>query len=292
MVINLKQLFEAYEPEELVKTQRIINTPSDFAKRALFYVQETGYLKSIKSHLSERFGLNSYLFLIVLSGKGIFTYKEQTYPLNQYDCVLINCMERYTHQSDEAAPWELLWVHFNGNAAKEYYSYYVKSSTNVFHTEHPEKYMPIIYQLLNIQHHKNSSWELVTSKLITDLLTACITRRHAEAPIEGEGISNKLYKIKGYLEQNYCNKILLEDLANSFYISKYHLCREFKKLFGTTVQDYITMKRITHAKELLRFTRLSIEEIAADAGYPDSSYFNKVFQKSEGMTASEFKKRW
>ena len=101
-----------------------------------------------------------------------------------------------------------------------------------------------------------------------------------------------MYKVKDYLEQNYREKLSLEELANYFYISKYHLCREYKKLFGTTIIDYITMRRITHAKELLRFTKMSIEDTATNSGYPDASYFNKVFQKVEGMKASEYRKKW
>lgn len=288
----MKQLFEAYQPEELVQTQRIINTPSDFARKALFYVQETGYLKSIKNHLSERSHLSSYLFMLVLSGRGTFTYKDQSFQLNRNDCVFIDCMEHYTHQSDETAPWELLWVHFNGPAAGYYYQYFIHGSDPVFHIDNPEEYASLIHQLLNLLQKKEASWELKSSKLITDLLTDFITRRNSGVQPEDESVIHKLYKVKDYLEQHYLEKLHLEDIANSFYISKYHLCREYKKLFGTTILDYITLKRITHAKEMLRFTKMSIEEIAMDSGYVDASYFNKVFQKVEGTTASEFRRKW
>lgn len=288
----MKQFFETYKPEELVYTQRVINTPSDFARNSLFYVQETGYLKNLKCHLSERHNLNSFLFMIVLSGRGTFTYVDQSYFLNPSNCVLIDCRKHYTHISDISAPWELLWVHFNGLSAEAYYKYFQHIYNNVFHTENPDVYSGIIQQLIHLHQKKEASWEFMSSKLITDLLTNCMIKRKPDIHPESESINNKLYKVKDFLEQNYMNKIVLEDLENTFYISKYHLCREYKKLFGVTVLDSITMKRITHAKELLRFTKKSIENIAADSGYPDSSYFNKVFQRVEGMTASEYRKRW
>lgn len=288
----MKQLFEAYSPKELVKTERILNTPSEFAKRALFYVQETGYLKSLESHLSDRSKLNSYLFLIVLSGKGTFTYKDKTYVLNQNDCAFIHCMEHYTHISSKEAPWELLWVHFNGITAGEYYQYFISTSDNIFHVESLEEYVHLIYQLLQVHQKKEASWELISTKLITDLLTNCIINRHNRTLPEGVSIIHKLYTVKDYLDQNFQSKILLDDLADSFYISKYHLCREYKKIFRITILDYLTVKRITHAKEMLRFTKLSIEEIALDSGYPDASYFNKVFHKIENMSASEYRRTW
>lgn len=288
----MKQLFETYRPEELVQSQRVLNTPSDFAKRALFYVQEAGYLKSLRTHQSQRSSLNSYLFLLVLSGKGTFTYQDEIYQLQANDCVYINCMNAYTHQSDTSYPWELLWVHFNGISALEYYHYYSKIFSNVFHANNHEVYSALLNQLIDVTQKKEASWELLSSKLLTDILTNCIVIKNTDSPQEGESIIHKLYEVKDYLEKNYQQKLLLEDIASSFYISKYHLCREYKKLFGITIIDHITMRRITAAKELLRFTKKSISDIAIEIGYPDASYFNKVFQKIESMTASEYRKKW
>ncbi len=288
----MKPLFEAYRPEELVQSQRVLNTPSDFAKRALFYVQEAGYLKSLKSHQSRRSNLNSFLFLLVLSGKGTFTYQDKVFSLQANDCVYINCMNSYTHQSDTTYPWELLWVHFNGISALDYYHYYTKIYSNVFHIENHEVYSALLNQLIVVTQKKEASWELLSSKLITDILTHCIVNKKMDPPQEGESILHKLYEVKNYLEKNYQQKLQLEDIASYFYVSKYHLCREYKKLFGITIIDHISLRRITAAKEQLRFTKKSIMDIATEIGYTDASYFNKVFQKVEGMTASEYRKKW
>lgn len=51
--------------EAAVESERIIYTPSDFAKTALFYLQETGVLQAKRQHTSARENLNSYLFFIV-----------------------------------------------------------------------------------------------------------------------------------------------------------------------------------------------------------------------------------
>ena len=47
--------------------------------------------------------------------------------------------------------------------------------------------------------------------------------------------------------------------------------------------NYLTSLRITKAKEMLRFSDLQIETIARNCGIEDNSYFNKVFQKAEGL---------
>ncbi|MCR4586765.1 MAG: helix-turn-helix transcriptional regulator, partial [Lachnospiraceae bacterium] len=87
-------------------------------------------------------------------------------------------------------------------------------------------------------------------------------------------------------------KISLDDLSAAFYISKYHLCREFKKKYGESITDYIRNKRITKAKELLRFSDLHIGDIAGEIGVPDTNYFIKQFKIAENMTPSEYRNKW
>ena len=57
-----KLFFEKYKTSEVTNTRSVINTPSAFTRKNFFHIQEAGYLKSLKSHLSRRSELNSYLF--------------------------------------------------------------------------------------------------------------------------------------------------------------------------------------------------------------------------------------
>ena len=75
-----KLFFEKYKTSEVTNTRSVINTPSTFTRKNFFHIQEAGYLKSLKSHLSRRSELNSYLFFVVLSGSGEVTYRE---PLSE-----------------------------------------------------------------------------------------------------------------------------------------------------------------------------------------------------------------
>ena len=51
--------FEKYKTSEVTNTRRVINTPSAFTREHFFYIQEAGYLKSLKPHMSRRSGLQS-----------------------------------------------------------------------------------------------------------------------------------------------------------------------------------------------------------------------------------------
>ena len=126
---------------------------------------------------------------------------------------------------------------------------------------------------------------------ITHILTLISTSPKEPERNDSE-LEIKLKNVTRYLDEHYTESISLDFLAEQFYISKYYLSREFKQEHGTTIIQYLLTKKITHAKELLRYSNSSIEDIAALCGIDDASYFNKVFKKLEGCTASEYRKRW
>lgn len=71
---------------------------------------------------------------------------------------------------------------------------------------------------------------------------------------DGEPEENGTGSVKEYLDEHYAEKIMLEELAEKFFINKFYLSKIFKETYGTTVNNYLISKRITRAKQLLRFT--------------------------------------
>ena len=285
--------FQSFSTQGICESRRQLHTPSSFARASLLYVQEVGTLRSIRSHLSKRSHLDSFLFILVLSGSGKVSCGGNTYQLSGGDCALIDCRSPYSHQSSEQDPWELMWIHFNGCTAPAYYSYFTKNvSSPVFHADDVTAFSSPILQLLEAAARKDKTAELLCSKLITDILTLCFTVPLKQELASQTGAVGKLQSVKEYIDVHFAEKLSLDELSEQFFLSKFHLSREFKRLYGTTVGNYILGQRITYAKELLRFSDKSIEAVAAACGVMDTSYFNKVFKKSEGISPSQYRKRW
>ena len=285
--------FEKYAASELTDSYRILSTPSSFAKGTLFYIQEIGKLKSLKSHISQREALDSFLFVIVVSGSGNFNYNGNVYALKSGDHLFIDCKKPYSHESPDNDPWELTWVHFNSIQMNQYFMYFSnKSASIVFRPQNPSEFSEILEDLMKLANKKSTDSELLASHLLNNLVTKVLIKNEDSTIKDVNTIEDKIQQIKDFLDENFQKKIPLDMIANEFFISKYHMSREFKKAYGITIATYIIAKRITYAKELLRFTEMQIEEISQLCGIEDSSYFNKVFRKFEGMTASDYKKKW
>lgn len=274
------------------KSNRIIPTPSHYAKEHYLYVQEVGTLQSLEPHISKRQNLSSYLFFVVLDGNGIVSYEGKIYPISAGDCIWLDCTRPYSHESSADAPWSLMWVHFNGKAAADYYEMFEQQGNSfLFRPRNLVLFTDTLSQLYQTQLDKSSFMELLSNKYITDLITLCFTESRTEH--SGEySIPEKLNQIHTYLEEHYSERITLEKLSGQFFISKFHLSREYRKTFGATLLGDLTAKRISHAKSMLRFSSDSVESIAQNCGFQDAGYFIKVFRKSEGMTPLEYRRKW
>ncbi len=273
-------------------SNRIISTPSPYAKKHYLYVQEVGTLQSLEPHISKRQNLNSYLFFLVLDGKGTVSYENKKYQISAGDCVWLDCTRPYSHESSADSPWSLMWVHFNGISARPYYEAYLNyGSQFLFRPRNLVPFTDALTHLFQAQTGKSPLTELLSNKYLTDIITQCFTE--SKAVQDGEySMYEKLNQVHSYLDEHYPEKITLEKLSEQFFISKFHLSREYKKAFGSTISNDLTVLRVSHAKSLLRFSAASVESIAQSCGFQDAGYFIKVFKKSEGMTPLEYRKKW
>ena len=104
-----------------------------------------------------------------------------------------------------------------------------------------------------------------------------------------ENIPLCIHKICKFIEENYSQKISLDDLAKLVGYSKYHMNRLFKEYIGTTIGDYIIKIRMGKARDLLKNETYSIKKISHMVGYSEANYFTWTFKKIEGMSPVKFR---
>lgn len=272
-------------------SKRIINTPGPAAKHAFFYIQETGCLKTEDAAASRRQNLDSFLLVAVVSGKGELTVGGETFSVGKGECFFIDCRVSHNYKSSKNEPWELLWVHFNGSTSQQYYEFFLSQSKHVFRPPSFERVVSVITEIINVNEFKNPNSEIVTSKLIVDLLTLALTVK-TETKEYDSALSQKLASVHSYIDEHFNEELSLEELASQFYISKFYLTREYKKIYGKTIFQQIINSRINYGKQLLRFTDKSVEEIAHLCGFNDQSYFARQFKKAENLTCFAYRKMW
>ncbi len=92
-----------------------------------------------------------------------------------------------------------------------------------------------------------------------------------------------------YIREHYTEHISLGDVAESVYVSPWHLSKLINGCIGKSFFDIVNGLRIDRAKELLMDPALKVHEIALKVGYSDVAHFSKNFKKAVGLSPMEFR---
>ncbi|UOQ87157.1 AraC family transcriptional regulator [Gracilibacillus salinarum] len=83
----------------------------------------------------------------------------------------------------------------------------------------------------------------------------------------------------------------LDTIAEHLHISKFYLCRFFKKEFGVTIQEYILQRRLFEANRLLTESSLTVHEISEHVGFQSASSFIRRFKERNRVTPNQYRKK-
>lgn len=92
-----------------------------------------------------------------------------------------------------------------------------------------------------------------------------------------------------YIRKNLSSPLSTKELCSVLFTSKNSLYSAFKKAYGTTVNEYVTEKRIEKAKELLKGSDKPISRIAEEVGIGNYPYFLELFKKRCGVTPKKYR---
>ncbi|KJY77440.1 response regulator [Vibrio coralliilyticus] len=107
---------------------------------------------------------------------------------------------------------------------------------------------------------------------------------------EQKEISKDLVEILRYIDKNLSRTIREEDIAEYCHYSVTYFSKFFHKSIGVSFRDYLTLKRINLAKQLLSEQRKDkISFIAFQCGYNDVSYFSRIFKKKTGFSPAIYR---
>ena len=102
--------------------------------------------------------------------------------------------------------------------------------------------------------------------------------------------THRFAAVVGYIKQNLTTNLNINKLSTLACMSKATFFRVFKREFGLTPVEFIIRERLTEAKRLLRHPLASVAEVCLRAGFNNSSHFQALFKRYEGVTPGAFKK--
>ncbi len=99
-------------------------------------------------------------------------------------------------------------------------------------------------------------------------------------------------KAQEFIENNYQEKLSVEQLADMFALGRRSLERRFKKATNNTIIEYIQRVKIEAAKKSFESSRKNISEVMYDVGYTDTKAFRTTFKKISGLSPIEYRNKY
>lgn len=233
---------------------------------------------------------DDYEILLFLEGDARYVVEDRTYSLEPCDIIIIRKheMHRIYHNSPARYHRFVLMVSpefFLKNNCPDYEAQFLKPSPETGNKLPGETVRSSGLYDAFIRYKKYS--EDLALKDGSPILLAVMTEilyliNQATAFSTPDLTGSPIRPVISYLNTHYTDDITLDILEEKFFLSKYYLCRAFRKATGLTIHEYLNRKRLTCVSEQKREGR-SISEAAQLAGFRDYSSFYRAYLKEYGL---------
>lgn len=230
--------------------------------------------------------------IIFIKGRISYTIEGRSYDLQPHDIVLVNQNHIHKPFIDTSIPYERIIIYIS----REFIDTYKTEDYDLSYCF--QKAKEEASYVLRVPNTKNNTLLKSTIKLTQsfydkeyasqlkqqlDVLEFMIHLNRASLQNRFDYVSTtshnqKILDIMEYINTHLTKQITIDTIAEHFFISKYYMMRSFKEETGYTVLDYITMKRMILAKQLIE-KGLPLTEVALDCGYNGYSTFYRTYKR-------------
>lgn len=260
--------------------------------------------------------IEDYEILFVTSGSGYLCIQGEKIPFAERDVLVIPPGRLHSLSSDRL-PLSFCCVHFDLYCREDQRTMAVSAHCKkqedsyiqgfLFHHERnlekisfqkcslelplqilPEKHSLLEWRIKQFcemirqgKREEQNKWEILLAEILKEL-TVTPKDLHAD---------DRAVAIMEYVAENYQRNITLEELSQKFYLTPAYISQLFKKSTHLTLTEYIRRYRISVAKGLLRYTNITLEEIADQTGFYDASHFCRKFLESEGISPARYRNK-
>lgn len=234
-----------------------------------------------------------------ISGGKQFLIDNRFYPINAGDIFIINQYEsHYLTQVDQMVH-ERIVLSVHPEFVKQLstpltdLTYCFAHRTEQFRHKlslDKEQQSRFLYYINKIKSAQGFGHDVLERAVFTELLLMlnelCLNEGENEA-LSGVVYNNQVDDILLFINQNISSLITIGQLARHFYMSESYLSRIFKSVTGTTINKYITARRISIAKSLLS-NGVGVNEACERSGFGDYSNFLRAFTKAVGVSPKKY----
>ena len=268
-----------------------------------YNLEKTGYLKEdfrlfhINDQTKKDFSYHYHDFhkiIVFISGKVTYHIEGKAYHLKPRDILLVSQGAIHKPEIDPSVPYEryIFWIR-DDLSCQELNTCFQKANDRSFNLvradsalqERLKDLLPEIEQTLQNKHFGDT---VLRNALFTQFMIYInrIFLRTSSSPDKKTYSSDtQIEQLLKYINRNLSENLSIDQLANRFFFSKYHMMRKFKNETGYTIHNYITSKRLLMARSLIS-QGIPVMKAALASGFRDYTTFVRAYKKQFGKAPS------
>lgn len=261
-------------------------------------VLESGFPSCLSVHAGGRihavapysYELNDFPFYMLLytkEGGAAYNTDQESISLSA-GSVLFTDLREHFRLGIASPSWDYDVVFLSGSTIDAYYRTYTQNGRDLYQVTAGSEIPALFDRLLTICNEDTDSSRLLCVRWLTDMLTEiCLYESMKDSP--QAKYPSYMLDMKKLLDESYTRSFALSDFEDMFGISKYRLCREFSHYFDVSPLQYLNMRRIEVAKDLLLSSNMPVHEVGSSVGIDNTNHFINLFKKYTGTTPFAFK---
>lgn len=147
----------------------------------------------------------------------------------------------------------------------------------------------LVRQMIDEQTNRKEGCLFALSALFIEVML--IISRNLKVSADSNPTSLRMTQVLGYLDRHYASDISINEMADIAGMSLTNFRRCFKKELFVSPVNYLLKLRITHARELLENTSLSLAEVSEKCGFHDVNYFSRQFTRVSGFAPGTYRRK-
>ena len=239
--------------------------------------------------------------ILFLQGQGDYIIEGKSYPLKPRDIIFVSAGEIHRPIISPDFPYERIVIYMSPEFLKTY-AREGEELTACFRQAHagssvmhvmPGKSHDLLYHMEKLEkstHIPGFAKHLYTELLFIEfmiLLNRALLEHEIEELHDAE-YHPKIQELLQFINEHLFEELSIDELACHAYMSKHYMMRRFKAETGCSIHQYITNKRLLHARSLLS-GELPVTQICYDCGFHDYSTFSRAFKELFRMTPKSYR---
>ncbi len=282
--------------------ERIMEIPRDAVEKCRsmplinhLYITRMGFYPKALHHYYQRpAGIYQVILLYCTDGKGWIQLPNSRIALGAGEVFAIAPGIPHSYGADAENPWTIHWFHLGGNRSGEAVNALLHEQTTpsqALRVGFSEERTALFDRIFDTFLKGYSTANLLYANLATSFFLASLIQpeNFGNAPVAG-AVVNATSKAIQYMQQHVSESVTLDNIARAAHLSTSFFCRKFKRDTGYAPIAYFNHLRIQKACQLLHFSNLRINEVAAQIGIDDPFYFSRLFKKQLGVSPVEYRK--